>query len=141
MAAPSAWKTFRRMHIGLVLAGVLAWAACALEALRTPHVHSLARAGLFSAGFFGLTVAAVLWVPALRTAMKGHLLASYRTGFGQGLVSVTVSLTVILAAAVFLLWRVHGPRDPAPAFAAFAAGIGLLVAQAALIRQLERDAG
>jgi len=54
---------------------------------------------------------------------------------------VAVSLTIILAAAVFLLWRIHGPDDPAPAFSAFAAGIGLLVAQVILVRRLEREMG
>jgi hypothetical protein len=126
------------MQTSLALAAILAYAACALEAMRMPHTPNLPRTAVFSAGFFALTLAAALWIPVLRTAVQGHLLASYRTGFGQGLVSVSVSLTIILAAAAFLLWRIHGPDDPAPAFSAFAAGIGLLVAQVVLVRRLER---
>jgi hypothetical protein len=75
----------------------------------------------------------------LRSAIEAHLITSFRTGFGQGLISVAVSLTVILAAATFLLWRIEGSGDPAPAFSAFAAGIGLLVAQVLLVRRLERE--
>jgi hypothetical protein len=138
METPSAWKKFRRMQTSLALAAILAYAACALEAWRLPHAPNLPRTAMFSAGFFMVTLAAALWVPMLRTAIQGHLMTSYRTGFGQGLVSVAVSLTIILAAAVFLLWRIHGPEDPAPAFSAFAAGIGLLVAQVVLVRRLER---
>jgi hypothetical protein len=138
MAPSSAWKKFRRMQTSLALAAILAYAACALEAWRLPHAPNLPRTAVFSAGFFVATLATSLWVPVLRTAIEGHLMTSYRTGFGQGLVSVAVSLTIILAAATFLLWRIHGSGDPAPAFSAFAAGIGLLVAQAALVRRLER---
>ena len=138
MKTPAAWKKFRRMQTSLAVAAILAYAACALEAWRLPHAPNLPRAAMFSVGFFVITLAAALGVPMLRTAVQGHLMTSYRTGFGQGLVSVAVSLTVILAAATFLLWRIHGPDDPAPAFAAFAAGIGLLVAQVVLVRRLGR---
>jgi hypothetical protein len=126
------------MQTSLALAAILAYAACALEAWRLPHPSNMPRTAAFSAGFFVVTLGAALCVPMLRTAIQAHLTTSYRTGFGQGLVSVAVSLTVILAAATFLLWRIHGAADPAPAFSAFAAGIGLLVAQVVLVRRLER---
>ena len=126
------------MQISLALAAILAYAACVLEAWRLPHAPNLPRTAVFSAAFFVATVGAALWIPVLRTAVEAHLMTSYRTGFGQGLVSVAVSLTVILAAAAFLLWRIHGAGDPAPAFSAFAAGIGLLVAEVVLVRRLER---
>jgi hypothetical protein len=127
------------MQTSLVLAAALAFAACALEAWRMPSASNLPRTAAFSAGFFVMTLMAVLGVPMLRAAVERRLMTSYRTGFGQGLVSVAVSMTVILAAAAFVLWRIHGPADPAPAFAAFAAGIGLLAAQAVLVRTLERE--
>ncbi len=129
------------MHTSLALAAILAYAACAMEAWRLPHVANLPRTAAFSAFFFLGTLAATLWVPMLRNAIQLHLMTSYRTGFGQGLVSVAVSLTTILAAATFLLWRIHGSGDPAPAFSAFAAGIGLLVAQVVLVRRLGRGPG
>ena len=129
------------MQASLALAAILAYAACVLEVWRLPHASHLPRTAMFSAGFFAVTLVAALWVPMLRTAIEGHLMTSYRTGFGQGLISVAVSLTVILAAAVFLLWRIHGPDDPAPAFSAFAAGIGLLVAQVVLVRRLGKARG
>jgi hypothetical protein len=126
------------MQTSLALAAILAYAACALEAWRLPHASNLPRTEVFSAAFFAATLCAAIWVPMLRAALEAHLMTSYRTGFGQGLVSVAVSLTVVLAAATFLLWRIHGSGDPAPAFSAFAAGIGLLVAQVVLVRRLER---
>jgi hypothetical protein len=138
MATSSAWEKFRRMQTSLALAAMLAYASSALEAWRLPHTTNLVRTAAFSAGFCVATLVAALWVPVLRAAVETHLLTSYRTGFGQGLVSVAVSLTIILAAATFLLWRIHGPDDPAPAFSAFAAGIGLLIAQVLLVRKLER---
>jgi hypothetical protein len=139
METPSAWKKFRRMQTSLALASILAYAACALEASRLPQVPNLPRIAAFSAAFFLVTLVAALWIPMLRAAVQNHLMTSYRTGFGQGLVSVAVSLTVLLAAATFLLWRIHGRDDPSPAFSAFAAGSGLLVAQAVLVRRLERE--
>jgi hypothetical protein len=129
------------MQTSLALAAILAYAACALEAWRLPHAANGPRTAAFSAFFFLATVGAALWIPMLRTAIQAHLMTSYRTGFGQGLVSVAVSLTIILAAATFLLWRIRGSGDPAPAFSAFAAGIGLLVAQVLLVRKLERGPG
>jgi hypothetical protein len=126
------------MQTSLALAAILGYAACALEAWRLPHPPNMPRTAVFSGAFFLVTLGAALWVPMLRTAIQAHLMTSYRTGFGQGLVSVAVSLSVILAAATFLLWRIHASGDPAPAFSAFAAGIGLLVAQVALVRRLER---
>jgi hypothetical protein len=127
------------MQTSLALAAALAYAACALEAWRGPHAPGLARTMLFSLGFFAAALGATLFAPVLRIAIEGHLMTSYRTGFGQGLVSVAVGLTTILAAATFLFWRIHGAGDPAPAFSAFAAGIGLLVAQVVLVRKLERE--
>jgi hypothetical protein len=135
----AAWARFRRMQISLALAASLAYAACALEGWRRLGGAGLRGIVLLPGAVFGLTLAAALFVPPLRTAVSRHLLTSYRTGFGQGLVSVAVGLTVILAAAGFLLWRIHTPQDPAPAFSALAAGIGLLVAQVVLVRRLERD--
>lgn len=137
---PSAdWSRFRRMQTSLAVAGALALAACALDALRVSHAPSLARTAVVSVGILAVTVASALLIPPLRRRLRGHLMTSYRSGFGQGLVSVSVGLTVILGAAAFLLWRIHTEADPGAAFAAFAAGLGLLIAQVVLVSGPEED--
>lgn len=136
------------MQVSLVLTGALVYAGGLAERVRlnrglTPNdvVHLLA----IPAACLALTVAAVLLIPPLRRMIRGHLLASHRTGFGQSVISVVVGLGVIIAAGAFLIWRVQaaarGGPDAAGAFSGFAAGLGLLLAQAVLARDLAREGG
>ena len=131
------------MQTSLALAAILAYAAGALEAWRTLQFGNPQRTLVFPGLFMALSLAGATLIPALRTAISRHLLNSYRTGFGQSVISVLVGLGVILGAGGFLLWQIHGAthggRDPGGAFSGFGAGIGLLVAQVVLIRRLERD--
>jgi hypothetical protein len=146
MIPAAAWVRFRRMQNSLAASGLLAYAAGSLEAWRvlpSGLLAGLLRTVLLPGAFCIASLAAALFVKTLRSLISRHLMASYRTGFGQTVISVIVGLGVIIAAGGFLLWRVdlaaHGGRDPAGAFAGFGAGIGLLIAQALLARRLERD--
>ena len=143
MIGGPAWAKFRRMQTSLALVAILAYAAGALEAWRRLHFGNLQRTLVFPGTFMALSLCAALFLPALRIAISRHLLNSYRTGFGQSVISVLVGLGVILGAGGFLLWQIsgatHGGRDPGGAFSGFGAGIGLLIAQVVLVRRLERD--
>lgn len=146
MTTAAAWIRFRRMQNSLAASGLLAYAAGSLEACRvlpSGVTTALMRTVLVPGGFCLASLSAALFVNPVRALISRHLLASYRTGFGQTVISVIVGLGVIIAAGGFLLWRIelaaHGGRDPAGAFAGFGAGIGLLLAQALLVRRLERD--
>ncbi len=101
------------------------------------------RTLVFPGGFLALSVAALLTAPPLRAALQRHLWLSYRTGFGQSVISVIVGMSVIALVAGFIFWQIHagahGGRYPGGAFSGYAAGIGLLIAEAILVRRLERD--
>ena len=79
----------------------------------------------------------------MREALKRHIWISFRTGFGQSVISV-LAVVLVLAAAAGFIWAdtadaAHGGRFPASAFSAYAAGLGVLLAQAVLVRRMERD--
>jgi hypothetical protein len=142
----SSWKTFRRMQDSLAAAAALIYAAAVIHAWRVlPGASGLRvqRTLLFPGLFLILSFIAVLSIPALRAAVSRHLLISYRTGFGQSVISVLVGLGVIVVVAGFIFWQVHaaaqGGRYPGGVFSGYAAGIGLLLAQAVIVRRLEKD--
>ncbi len=101
------------------------------------------RTLIFPGGFLVLSLAGALLARPLRAALSRHLWISYRTGFGQSVISVLVGLSVIAAVAGFIFWQIytgaHGGRYPGGSFSGYAAGIGLLLAQTILVRRMERD--
>jgi hypothetical protein len=66
----------------------------------------------------------------------------YKAGFGQTARSVLVGLGLLVFAALFIYDQVaevsQGGRYPAGVFSGYAAGIGVIFAQAMLTRRLER---
>ncbi len=144
---PSApWRMFRRMQASLLAGASLLYLGAAIHAWRVlPGAGSLKlqRTILWPAALAALSFAAFRLVPALRRGLSRHLWISYRTGFGQSVVSVLAGLGVLVVAAGFIYWQTHaaahGGRYPAGAFGGYGAGIGLLLAQALIVRDLERD--
>ena len=146
MTEHSAWTVFRQMQWTVLAAGTLVYVAAALDAwlvLPTPQSMKLQITILFPGGFLALTLAALLGVGPLRTALKRHILAAYRTGFGQTAISVLGGLGLLLAVAGVMVWQVHhaapGGASPAGAFAGYGAGLGLLIAQAILASRARNE--
>ncbi|HEY2179793.1 MAG TPA: hypothetical protein VGH15_14570 [Caulobacteraceae bacterium] len=146
MALNYSWRMFRRMQHTILAVAALTYAGATLEAWRLPgagEMLKIARTAIFPGAFLALSFVAVLFVPLLRNAVVRHLWTSYRTGFGQSVISVLAGVGVLIALAGFILWQIHvaahGGRYPGGAFSGYAAGIGLLIAQAVLVRRIEHD--
>lgn len=146
MAVSWSWRMFRRMQYSAFAAGALIYAAAAVHAWavapgddRTKAEWTLLYPGLY----FLATLVIPLAAPPLRRLLKAHMWISFRTGFGQSVVSVLSVVLVLAVAAAFVFFDTAGAaragRFPASAFAAFAAGIGVLLAQALLVRRIELD--
>lgn len=140
------WRMFRRMQDSTFVAAALIYAAATVHAWRVLPGATALKAELillFPGIFFALTLIACLVVPLLRGALSRHIWISFRTGFGQSVISVLAVVGVLIGAAGFILWQTHdvanGGRYPAGVFSGYGAGIGLLLAQALLVRRLERD--
>ncbi len=134
------------MQDSTLMVAMLIYAAAVIHAWNVLPGNSelkAARTLEFPGAFLVLSFGGLLLTPPFRRALIRHLWISYRTGFGQSVISVVVGLSVIAAVAGFIFWQVwsgaHGGRYPGGAFSGYGAGIGLLMAQAILVRRLERD--
>jgi hypothetical protein len=146
MAFSPSWRLFKRMQDSTLAAASLIYAGAAVNGWRIlPGGSALKAQRLFLWPGICLlaSAAALLLLPRLRFFLRRHLWISFRTGFGQSVISVLVGVGVLAAAAALIVWQTfgaaHGGRYPAGAFSGYAAGIGLLVAQVVLVRRLERD--
>jgi len=146
MVHVKSWRLFRRMQYSLIAVAALTYLVIALEAWTLPaaaETLKLVRTVVFPAAFMAVSIGLILSVPTFSRLLTRHLWTSYRTGFGQSVISVLAGVGVLFALAAFIVWQIrgaaHGGRYPAGAFSGYAAGIGLLVAQAVLIRRIERD--
>ncbi|MET0294575.1 MAG: hypothetical protein ABW042_06110 [Phenylobacterium sp.] len=138
-----AWRNFKRMQDLSVVAACLIYAGAVLHAFRTLSPHDLVAKGtlLWPAPFLLLSLALPLVLPPLRRALTGYVWMSFKAGAGQTPASVLIGVGMLLGAAGFVYWQVrNGEAEQrfAGVFAAYAAGIGILAAQAALVRALER---
>jgi len=90
-----------------------------------------------------LALAASLLAGPLRRLLKHYVWMTFAAGFGQTPWSVAGVLAVLGLCAAAIFWQIgghaEGGRYPAGIFSAYAAGIGLLVAQTLLCRTLERE--
>jgi hypothetical protein len=134
------------MQYSAFLAGALIYAAAAVHAWRVlpgddhaKAIWMLAYPGLY----FLATLVIPLATPPIRRMLKTHMWIAFRTGFGQSVISVLGVTLVLCAAAAFVYFDTAGAartgRFPTSAFTAYAAGVGVLLAQAVLVRRLERD--
>jgi len=146
MGVSPAWRMFRRMNYSAFLAAALIYAAAAVHAWRVlpgadayKSVWILAYPGIF----FVAALVTPLAVPPIRRRLQTHVWISFRTGFGQSVISVLAVVLVLAVAAAFIYFdtagAMHGGRFPTSAFAAYATGVGVLLAQALMVRHIERD--
>src|SRR5438552_6388781 len=124
------WRLFRRMQDSVLAVGLLVYAAAVVDAWRLlPGDEAFKwRLTVFIPGACLLpTLAASLALPAVRGAVLRHLWLTYRTGFGQSVISVLVGLGLLVAIAGLIVWQVHhmaaGGRAPGGAFSGFGAGL------------------
>jgi hypothetical protein len=141
-----AWRNFKRMQDVAVTAGMLIYAGAVIHAWRVlPGVPQLKfeLTLLFPAAFLVLFWLGPLVVPPVRQLLGRYVWMSFDAGFGQTPMSVIVGVGVLATAAAFIYLQVsgvaHGGRYPAGVFSGYGAGIGILLAQAIVVRLLERQ--
>ena len=141
-----AWRMFRRMQYSAFAAGALIYAAAVAHAWRVlpgAPILKLESMLLYPGAYFLATLVVPLAAPPLRRLLQTHIWISFRTGFGQSVISVLAVVLVLATAASFIYFdtahAAHSGRLPQSAFSAYAAGIGVLLAQALLVRRIERD--
>ncbi len=146
MTHSRAWKNFKRMEDSVCLFAGLIYLAAVLHAFRVlPGAMGLKVTLTLAvpAAFGALCALLPLFLRPLRQPMRRYVWTSFQAGFGQTPLSVLsgLALPAILAVLIFLQIRgaTHGGRYPAGIFSAYAAGIGILLAQALLARDLEQD--
>jgi hypothetical protein len=146
MAQTRAWRAFRRTEDSACLFASLIYAGAALHGWSVlPGDGRLKMLVMVAApgAFLAFCVVIPLVVAPLRRLLSRFVWLSFTSGFGQTPVSILSGLGVLVFAAGFIFAQIHGVahggRYPAGVFSGYAAGIGVLFAQAVLIRGLERD--
>lgn len=146
MAFTPAWRNFKRMQDLTVTASGLIYAAAAVHtADRLP-----ADAGtlalwmvVYPAAYLAVSLTVPLAVPPLRRWLARYVWMSFLQGFGQTVASTVIGVVLMLAAGAFVYWQAASMAANgelgANVFSAYASGIGILAAQALLVRVLERS--
>ncbi|CAN7217135.1 hypothetical protein LJR219_000719 [Phenylobacterium sp. LjRoot219] len=140
-----AWRNFKRMQDMTVVVASLIYAAAAVHGLsRLPGGEALVLRWvlLWPAMFLVASLIAPLLIRPVRRGLTRYVWMSFQAGFGQTPGSIVTGLLLLLGAALFIYWQVASVAVTgayrANVFSAYAAGIGILAAQAVLVRDLER---
>ncbi len=145
MSYTRAWLNFKRMQDLTVAIAGLIYAGAGIHAVdRLPAAPSLLLQwilvwpGLFMAASFLVPLA----VGPIRRGLTKYVWMSFQAGFGQTPGSIVTGVFLLLGAALFIYWNIAATAETgtfkANVFSAYAAGIGILGAQAMLVRVLER---
>ena len=102
---------------------------------------------LFTLLFPGVYLQVVLWavliVTPVRRWLKRYTWLTFAAGFGRSPTSILTALGVLALAGAFIYLQIgeaqRGGRYPGGLFSAYAAGIGVLCAQALLALRLEQE--
>ena len=144
MAFTRAWRNFKRMQDLTVAAAALIYSGAVVHAIgRLPGgLGTVLRwTLLWPAAFLAASLFVPLMIPALKRWLARYVWMSFQAGFGQTPVSIVTGVALLLGAALFIYWQVASVAASgqyrANVFAAYAAGIGILAAQAILVRALE----
>jgi hypothetical protein len=145
MVFTRAWRNFKRMQDLTVAAAGLIYAGAVVHAIgRLPGGTGVVlRWTLLWPALFALaSLFTPLIVPTLKRWLARYVWMSFQAGFGQTPGSIVTGLILLLGAALFIYWQVASVAASgqyrANVFSAYAAGIGILAAQAILVRALER---
>jgi hypothetical protein len=140
-----AWRNFKRMQDSTVAVASLIYAGAvvnAFEALPGPSGLVAQRTLVWPGIFLSLSLGLPLVVGPIRRSLTRYVWLSFQAGFGQTVMSILTGVGLLSGAALFMYWQIgdaaHGGRYPAGVFSGYGAGIGILAAQAALVRVLER---
>lgn len=140
-----AWRNFKRTQDLTVVTALLIYAGAVANAFdRLPGGSELItqRTLIWPAVFLSLSFTSPLLIGAVRRPLARYVWMSFRAGFGQNLRSIVSGMVLLGGAAALVYWQIsnaaNGGRYPAGVFSGYAAGIGILAAQAALVRVLER---
>lgn len=144
MAFTRAWRDFKRMQDVAVGVAALIYVGAVLHAFQVLPGGSeliIQRTLIWPGLIMFLSLTLPLLVPFLKRLLARYVWLSYQAGFGQTAISVLTGVGLLAVAAGFIYWQVwavgHGGRYPAGVFSGYAAGIGILAAQAVLVRALE----
>lgn len=145
MAFTRAWRNFKRMQDLTVAAAGLIYAGAVVHAVgRLPGgTGTVVRWTLLWPAVYAVAslVLPLVIVPVKRWLAR-YVWMSFKAGFGQTPGSILMGVALLLGAALFIYWQVASVAASgeyrANVFAAYAAGIGILAAQAILVRALER---
>ena len=145
MAFTPAWRNFKRMQDLTVAAACLIYTAAAVNAvgvLPGDFGHVVSWTVLWPAAYLGFSLAVPLLVTPLKDWLARYVWMSFRAGFGQTAGSVIGGMVLPIGFGLFVWWQVSRQADSGRpgvnVFACYAAGIGILAAQAILVRALER---
>ena len=145
MAHIPAWRTFRRTQDLTVATAGLIYAGAVVHAFgRLPGERGMIAQQILGwpAMFLILGLGLPLLAGPIRRSLARYVWATFQAGFGQTLGSVVGGVLLLGGAAAFMYWQIgsaaQGGRGPVGVFCGYAAGIGILAAQAALVRVLER---
>src|SRR3974390_324446 len=143
-----AWRNFKRMQDFTVAVASLIYAGAAVHAVgRLPGGPGLVLRWilLWPAAYLAASLVAPLAIPPVRRWLTRYVWMSFKAGFGQTPGSVVTGVALLMGAALFIYWQIASVAATgtyrADVFSAYAAGIGILAAQAVLVRALERQPG
>jgi len=140
-----AWRNFKRTQDLTVATAGLIYAGAVVHAFdRLPGGSELIaqRTLIWPAVFLSLSFTLPLLIGAVRRPLARYVWMSFQAGFGQNVRSILSGVALLGGAAALIYWQISnaagGGRYPAGVFSGYAAGIGILAAQAALVRVLEK---
>ena len=140
-----AWRNFKRMQDLTVAIASLIYSAAAVHAIgRLPGGEAMVLRWilLWPALYLVAALVAPLAIKPVRRWLTRYVWMSFQAGFGQTPGSIITGLVLLLGAAMFIYWQIASVAATgayrANVFSAYAAGIGILAAQAVLVRALER---
>jgi hypothetical protein len=141
-----AWRNFKRAQDGACLVACLIYAGAAIHAWRVLPGAVQTKLVFFVAApmiFLALTILLPLALQGLTRLLRRYVWMSFTAGFGQTPGSIISGIGLLGFAALFIYLQIagvaKGGRYPAGVFSGYAAGIGILIVQAVLVRSLERD--